>query len=141
MMRSLAVNCTPLLDCFKDDGKTPAETASNEIVMGAVRALCQLSLLVSQQNSSDLSLTTLDDAQKRFYKKKGAFREQKMSKSAKAKVDEPLAKKSHQLREQQIHQISAAMKVLVYGAEKVTISKRRQCQVHLKIAQQAVTEW
>jgi len=62
MIRSLAVNCAPILDCCKDDGKTPAETASDEMVMGAVRALCEFSLLVSQQNHSDLSLTALDDA-------------------------------------------------------------------------------
>jgi len=73
MIRTLAVNCTPILDCSRDDGKTPAETASDEMVMGAVRALCEFSLLVSQQNHSDLSLTALDDALKQFYKKKGAF--------------------------------------------------------------------
>ena len=44
---------------------------SDEIVMGAVRALCGLSLLGSQQNHSDLSLTALDDALKRLYEKKG----------------------------------------------------------------------
>jgi len=39
MIRTLAVNRTPILVCCKDDGKTAAETASDEIVMGAVRAL------------------------------------------------------------------------------------------------------
>jgi hypothetical protein len=33
------------------------------------------------------------------------------------------------------------MEVLVYGAEKVTTSKRRQFQVHLTIARQAATKW
>jgi len=47
MIRTLAVNCTPILDCFKDDGKTAAETASDKMVMGAVRALCEFSLPVS----------------------------------------------------------------------------------------------
>jgi hypothetical protein len=141
MIRTLAVNCAPILDCSQDDGKTPAETASNEMVMGAVRTLCEFSLLVSQQNHTDLSLTALDDALKRFYKKKGAFRDQKMSKSAKAKVDEQLAKKSHQLQEQKIHKIHAAMEVLVYGAEKVTTSKPRQFQMRLKIAGHAATKW
>jgi len=46
------------------------ETASEEMVMGAVQTLCELSELVSQQNHSDLFLTVLDDALKRFYKKK-----------------------------------------------------------------------
>jgi len=93
------------------------------MVMGAVRALCEFSLLVSQQNHSDLSLAALDDALKRFYKKKGAFQDQKMSKSANAKVDELLARESHHLREQKIHKIRAAMEVQLYGAEKVTTSK------------------
>jgi len=87
VIRTLSVNCAPILDCSKDDGKTAAETASDEMVMGAVRALCEFSLLVSQQNHSDLSLTALDNALKRFHKKKGAIREQKLLKSAKAKVD------------------------------------------------------
>jgi len=46
-----------------------------------------------------------------------------MSKSGKATVDELLAMESHQLREQRIHKIRAAMEVQVYGAEKVTTSK------------------
>jgi len=65
------------------------------MVMGAVLALCEFSLLVSQHNHSDQSLTAIDDALNRFYKMKGAFREQKMSKSAKAQVDELLARESH----------------------------------------------
>jgi len=112
-----------MLDRCKDDRKTPAETASDEMVMGAVRALCEFSLLVSQPNHSDLSLTALDDALNPFYKKKGAFREQKMLKSVKAEVDELLARESHQLREQNIHKIRGAMEVQLYGAEKVTTTK------------------
>jgi len=69
MIRSLAVNCAQVLDCSKDDGKTVAETASDRIVLRAVRAVCEFSLHVSQQNHSDLSLKELDDALKRFYQK------------------------------------------------------------------------
>jgi hypothetical protein len=67
MIRTLAVYCTPILVCSKDDGKTVAETASDEMVMRVVRALCEISLLVSLQNHSDLSLTALDDALKDFH--------------------------------------------------------------------------
>jgi len=122
-------------------GGTGAETTSNEMVMGVVRALCEFSLLVSQQNHSDLSLKALDDALKRFYKKKGAFREQTMSTSVKAKVDEQLARESHQLWEQKIHKMSAAMEVQLYGAEKVTTTRQRQLHVLLNRARQAATIW
>jgi hypothetical protein len=61
MIRTLVVNCAPLLDCSKDDRKTAAENASEEMVMRAVQVLCKFSLLVSQQTHSDLSLTALDD--------------------------------------------------------------------------------
>ena len=64
MIRTLSVNCAPILNHSKDDGKTTAETTIDEMVMGAVRALCEFSLLVSQQNYSDLSLTALHDALK-----------------------------------------------------------------------------
>jgi hypothetical protein len=37
MIRTLAVNCAPIIDCSKDDGKTPVETASDEMVMGVRR--------------------------------------------------------------------------------------------------------
>jgi len=73
MITTLAVNWAPILDCSKDDGKTPAETASDELVMGAVRTLCEFLLLVIQQNHSGLSLTALDDAVKEFYKMTCAF--------------------------------------------------------------------
>ena len=97
MIRTLAVNCTLILDCTQDTGKTAAENTSNEVAMGAVQVLGEFSLLVSQQSHTDLSLNALDDARKRFYQKKGIFREQKMSNSAKAKVDDLLASESHQL--------------------------------------------
>jgi len=96
------------------------ETAADEMVMGAVWALCEFSVLVSQQNQSDLSLTALDDALKAFHMQKGIFQEQNMSKSVKGKVDDQLAKESHQLLEQKIHKISTAKAVLVYGAENVS---------------------
>jgi hypothetical protein len=35
MIRTLAVNCAPILVCFKDERKSAAETASDEMVMGA----------------------------------------------------------------------------------------------------------
>ena len=123
MIRILAVNCTPILDCSKDIRKTAAEEASDEIVMGAVRALCEFTLHVSQGNHSDVSLTALDDMLKRVYMKKGAFREKKMLKSAKIKVDELLAREFHQVWEQTFHKIRAAMEVQVYGAEKDKTTK------------------
>jgi hypothetical protein len=97
MIRTLAVNCAPTLVCSKDDGETVVQTASDGMVMGAVRALCDMSLLVSQQNHSDLSLAALDDALKRLYQKKEIFWEKKMSKSVKVKVDDLLAMDSYQL--------------------------------------------
>jgi hypothetical protein len=141
MVRTLADNCTPILVYSKDDGKTAEETASDEMVMGAVRALCECSPLVSQQNHSELSLNALDDALQRVYQKKGVFREQKMSKSAKAKVDDMLATESHQLSAQKIHKIRAAMEALVYGVETVPSTKRRQFQVRVNRARQAATTW
>jgi len=106
-------------------GNTVAETASDEMVMGAVRVLCGFSLLVRQQNHSDLSLNALHNALKEFCQKKGIFQEQKMSKSAKAKLDDLLPTESHQLWEQKIQKIHTAMEALVYGAEKVSTTKRR----------------
>jgi len=141
MIRTLAVRCSPILDGAKDDRKTSVETASDEMVMGAVRALCEFSLLVSQQNHSDQSLTPLDSAHKRLYKNPGAFQEQKWSNSTKAKLDEHLAREFDQLWEQKIHKICAAIEIQVYEAEKVTTTKRREFHVCLNRAQQAATKW
>jgi hypothetical protein len=141
MIRTLAVNCAPILVCSTDDGKTAADTASDEIVMGAVRALSEFTLLVSQQNHSKLSLKALDDALKRFDQRKGIFPEQKMPKSEKAKVDDLLANESHHLHEQKIHEIRATMEAVVYGAQKVSTTKRRQFQVRLNRARQVATTW
>jgi hypothetical protein len=99
MIRTLGVDGAPILVCSKDDRKTAVETASDEMVMGAVRAVCEFSLLIRQQNHSELSLKALDDALKRFYQKKATSRRQKMSKSAKAKVDHQLARELYLLCE------------------------------------------
>jgi hypothetical protein len=64
-----------------------------------------------------------------------------MSKSAEAKVDDLLARESHLLREQKIHNIRAAMEALVYGAEKMSTTKCRQFQVLLTRDQQVATTW
>jgi len=109
------------------------------MVIGAMWASCELSLLVSQYNHSDLSLKALDDALKWFYQKKGIFWEQKMSKSAKDKVDDLWAMESHQLCEQKISKICAAMKSLVYGAEKIWTTKSGEFQLPLNRARQAAT--
>jgi len=135
------MNCAPILDCSKDDGKTAAENASDEMVMGGVWALCEFSLLVSQQNHSGLSLKALDDALKRFYQKKDILWEQRMSKCANAKVGDLLAMESHQLRKQKIHKIRAVMEALVYGAEMVSKTKLWHFQVLLNRAWQAATTW
>ena len=99
------------------------ETASDEMVMGAVPSFYLFSLLVNQQNHSGLSLTALDDGLKHLYKKKGAFRDQKMSQSAKALGNKLFSMESHQLREPMIHKIRAAMESRVYWTEKVTSSR------------------
>jgi hypothetical protein len=54
-------------------------------------------------------------------------------------VDELQARESHQLREQKIHIIHAAIEVELNGAEKVTTSKRRQFQVCLNAVRPAAT--
>jgi len=119
MIRTLEVNCAAIHDSSQDAGKTAAETGSDLIVMESVRVLCEFSLLVSQQHHSNLSLKALDNALKRFHQKQGIFQDQKMSKSAKANVDELLATESHLLRKQNIYKIHAAMEALAYGVEKV----------------------
>ena len=65
----------------------------------------------------------------------------KMSMSANAKVDDQLAKESHQFSEKKIHKIRAAMEALVYRAEKVSTTKRRQFQVSLNRVRQASITW
>jgi len=76
-----------------------------------------------------------------LYKKKGTLQEQKLSNSAKAQVDELLARESHQFREQKIHKIHAALEVQMYMAEKVSTTQPRQFQVCLNAPQQVATTW
>jgi len=121
MIRTMAVDCASIHNCSKNDGKTPVEAASDEMTMGALKALCEFFLLLSQQNHSDLSLTAPADALKRFYKKKDAIQNWKLSKFAKVTVNEHFAIESHQLRKSMIHNIPNEMEVLVYGAENIII--------------------
>jgi len=64
-----------------------------------------------------------------------------MPKSAKATVDDLLARKSYLLWEQKIHKIRAAMEAIVYRAEMGSTTKCRQFQVRLNRARQAATTW
>ena len=64
-----------------------------------------------------------------------------MLKSVKATVDEQLASDFHQLQEQKIHKIHAAMEVHVYRAETITTRKCRQFHVCLNRARQVATKW
>jgi len=82
-----------------DDKTTLAQTAYAKMVLGAVHASCEFSLFVSRKNHSDLSLTACFDQLKQFYKKKSGFQQQKMLTLAMAKVDEKLARESHQLKD------------------------------------------
>jgi hypothetical protein len=141
MIRTLAGNCAPILVFSVDDGKTGVSTASDEMVISAVRALCEFPLLVSKQNHSHLSLKALHDALKGLYLQNGILREKQMSKTAKPNVDDLLAKGSHPLREQKIHTIRASMDAVVYAAEKVSTTKGRQFQVRLNRARQAAMTW
>ena len=139
MIRTEAVNFAPILDCSNDGGKTAGQNASDQMVMEAVWIICQSSLLLSQQHLSDLSLEAQDDALKRSYQKKHIIRELKMPKSAKAKLDDLLATESHQLWEHMNYTIRVAMEALVFGAGKVSTTRRRQFQVRLNRARQAAT--
>jgi hypothetical protein len=64
-----------------------------------------------------------------------------MWKSAKANVDDLMAKESDQLRQQKIHKICTAMEVLVLGADEVSTTKCRQFQVRQNYAQEEATTW
>ena len=54
-------------------------------------------------------------------------------------MDEQLAGEFHQLHEQQIHRMHAAIEVEVYSAETVITVKRTQLQAHRDGAVQAAT--
>jgi len=64
-----------------------------------------------------------------------------VSKSPKAKVDDLLARGSHQLCEQNTDTVCATMEVLECGAEKNCTTKLGQFQVCLNWAQQVATTW
>jgi len=139
MIGTMGVHCTQILDCSRNDSKTAVENASDEMIMGAVPGLCQFCLLVRQQNHSDLSIEELDNALKRYYQTNGIFRDQKMWKSGKAKVDHQFTMESHHLREHEISKIRAAMEPIVCGAEKATTMNCRHVQVHPNRAREAAT--
>jgi len=141
MIITLVVSYAPILDCFKDDGKTVAENAFDDMVIGALRAFCESSLLVSEHNHTDLSLKVLDDALKWSCQKNGILREKKWLQSVKDNVNDLLATESRQLRVQSIHKIRAAMEAIVNGVEKVSTTKRTQLQVCLNRAEQTATYW
>jgi len=77
----LEPNRTVYLVRTRTTGGLPGPVANTR----AVQSLCEICLLFRQRNHPDLSLKALGNALKRFYQKKGIFREQKMLKSGNAK--------------------------------------------------------
>jgi len=73
--------------------------------------------------------------------KEGCFWEQKMSKSAKAKVDKQFTIESHQLQGWNIQKIRAAMEVQMYSVKLITTTKQKQLPVHTNRARQMATQW
>jgi hypothetical protein len=71
IIRTMAVNCTLILDCSKNDRKSEVETTSDEMVLGAAWVLCEFSLLAGKQNHPNLFLTAPDNALKGYNKEKG----------------------------------------------------------------------
>jgi len=120
MIRTLAVSCSPILFSSKDDGKTLLETASDEVVMDDVCVSSKFCLLLSLQNHWDLFLKALDDALKQFNCSNCIFQVKKMPKSAKAKVDDLLARECQQLCKHQIRKIHAVVGVLIFGTKQVS---------------------
>jgi hypothetical protein len=60
-------------NCSKNLSKTVVDMTSDEMGMGAVQALFEFSLLVFQQNHSELSFTALENALKRVHKTRVIF--------------------------------------------------------------------
>jgi hypothetical protein len=94
-IRTVAVICTQILDCSKDDRIIVVDTASTKKVMGAVPAFCEFTLPISQPCYSHQSLTTLGDSLTPYSKHNDIIKQQDMSKSAKPNVVEQWVRESH----------------------------------------------
>lgn len=129
--RKVAITCDPLSLSSNDNEKTVVGSALDEMVIGAVYILCEFSLLVSSQNHHDLSLKALDNPLNNFAKKMHSVQLQKVSQSAKPKVDEMLTSESYLLNRQKIDQHFAAVKVYVTQAAKPTIRNPIHSRFHL----------
>jgi hypothetical protein len=84
MVRTLAVDCVPILAGTMDETNAD-EISSDEEVMGTMRALSEFCLLISQQSHSDLSLTAFDDVLKQFYRLKSVSENRKCQRPQKPK--------------------------------------------------------
>jgi hypothetical protein len=70
-MRKLATNLASITDFSKNYSKTVNDAACDEMSTVAVHALCENSLLLSQQNHSDVFIILLDEVLKQFCEKQG----------------------------------------------------------------------
>jgi len=64
IIRTLAAKCAPILSAQKMTEELCGKKPLMKLEMRALRALCELSLLISQHNHSDLCITARDDARK-----------------------------------------------------------------------------
>jgi len=77
MIGTLVIKCDVALDSTMDNENIAVEIASNELVMGAVPALCEFSPHVSQENHSDISLKAQNDALMQFTRRRVLFNNRK----------------------------------------------------------------
>lgn len=64
-----------------------------------------------------------------------------MLNSAQARVNEQWAAQSNPLEIQTIHKYCTSLKVHLYGAKAISVTKRTQFQIHLNSALQVATKW
>jgi len=115
MIRRLAMNCAPILFWSNGEGITETGTASDTMVLGAVHAFCEFSIL-SQHIHSDLFLKALDNVLTRFYQTPDIYGEQWMAKCVKARLNKLVGMESHLPRKQKIQIILTALEVHGVGA-------------------------
>lgn len=126
-MRTLVVNSASIPFSSNDDMIFEILTASDDMVIGAVWQLFELSLLVSKYKHCKQSLKAPDGVLKLVYHNTGVFRKQTMLNSAFIKVEEHVTTGLHQLQKQRIPTIFAAIIVRVYGLQRLPHQNLGNC--------------
>lgn len=140
IVRTVAANCTLIVVSSTEDANNAAGTASDNILLGAVQALCKYFLHFNKHNHSALFLAALDITLKQFIECRTFYRVENIE-VCKCENKDTVGNRIPSVQELKIPNSGAAIEVFENVAENLSTTKHIQFEIYLYMPQQPASQW